>query len=140
MPHFGEALRHERERLGISLDEISSSTKVSIRYLRALEQSDFRQLPGGIINKGIVRSYINQLGLDQELWLNMFLNAWRESGSLGDEEAGWITFAENVSQNRHGRRRNTGLRWLGVILMIALIGGLGYALWLYTHGQLKLNF
>ena len=121
--------------MGMSLDDISSSTKVSIRYLRALEQNDFGQLPGGIINKGIVRSYVTQLGLDQDQWLGYFLSAWRESGAIGDEEAGWITFAENVSQNRISRRRGTGIRWLGVMLMIAVVAAAGVGIWLYVNNN-----
>jgi cytoskeleton protein RodZ len=136
LPQFGEALRQERERLGISLDQISSATKVSLRYLQALEQNEFRLLPGGILNKGIVRSYVTQLGLDQETWIEYFLASWRESGSLGDEEADWIAFAENVGSSRHGRRGSTGLKWLGVILMVALVGALAFGVWMHLNGRL----
>jgi len=136
---FGEALRQERERLGVSLEQISSATKVSIRYLRALELDEFRQLPGGIINKGIVRSYVSQLGLDQEAWLEYFLACWRESGSLGDEEAGWITFAENVSLNRHGRNKNNSWRWIGVFFLLAIVGLLAFGVWVYLKQRYHLE-
>src|SRR5260370_6288608 len=66
MSAFGERLRREREMRGITLDEISESTKISRRHLESLEREDFDSLPGGIFNKGFVRSYARFLGLDED--------------------------------------------------------------------------
>lgn len=66
MPSFGARLKQEREQRGISLDEISQSTKISTRLLHALEDEHFDQLPGGIFNKGFIRAYAHHLGLDEE--------------------------------------------------------------------------
>lgn len=63
---FGERLRREREMRGIGLDEIATATKISARNLRALEEEKFKQLPGGIFNKGFVRAYARFLGIDEE--------------------------------------------------------------------------
>src|SRR5260370_29519693 len=65
MSAFGERLRREREMRGITLDEISESTKISRRHLESLEREDFDSLPGGLFNKGFVRSYARFLGLDE---------------------------------------------------------------------------
>jgi len=63
---FGERMRRERELRGVSLEEISLSTKISKRHLDALEQENFDALPGGIFNKGFVRAYARYLGIDEE--------------------------------------------------------------------------
>jgi cytoskeleton protein RodZ len=63
---FGERLRRERELRGITLEEISGSTKISRRHLQALEEEDFDALPGGIFNKGFVRAYARYVGIDEE--------------------------------------------------------------------------
>src|SRR5271155_3741441 len=63
---FGEKLRKQREQQGITLDAISSTTKISTRMLRALEEEHFDQLPGGVFNKGFVRAYARQVGLDEQ--------------------------------------------------------------------------
>jgi cytoskeleton protein RodZ len=63
---FGDRLKREREMRGISLDEISHSTKIGTRLLKALEEEDFQKLPGGIFNKGFVRAYAKFLGIDEE--------------------------------------------------------------------------
>jgi cytoskeleton protein RodZ len=63
---FGERLRREREMRGVSLDEIAKATKIGTRSLKALEQEEFGKLPGGIFNKGFVRSYAKFLGMDED--------------------------------------------------------------------------
>jgi len=47
--------------------------------LRALEEEHFDQLPGGVFNKGFVRAYARQVGLDEEETLTDYLTALRES-------------------------------------------------------------
>ena len=66
MSAFGENLRREREMRGVSLEEISSATKISLRFLDAIEREDFAKLPGGIFSRSFVRSYARYLGLDEE--------------------------------------------------------------------------
>ncbi|MHB8217313.1 MAG: helix-turn-helix domain-containing protein [Candidatus Sulfotelmatobacter sp.] len=79
MGTFGEKLRKQRERRGLELDAISNSTKISTRMLRALEDEHFDQLPGGVFNKGFVRAYARQVGLDEEEAVTDYLAALRES-------------------------------------------------------------
>lgn len=69
---FGTELREERKRRGVDLAAISERTKVSERYLRALEADEHVQLPGGIFNKGMVRGYCRQLELDEQEWLGRY--------------------------------------------------------------------
>lgn len=66
MGNFGDRLRREREMRGITLEEISHSTKIGTRHLRSLENEEFSQLPGGVFNRGFVRAYAHFLGLDEE--------------------------------------------------------------------------
>ena len=79
MGAFGEKLRKQREQRGIALDAISNTTKISTRLLRALEDEHFDQLPGGVFNKGFVRAYARQVGLDEEEAIADYLAALRES-------------------------------------------------------------
>ena len=66
MPAFGENLRREREMRGVSLEEISSATKISIRFFQCIENEEFSKLPGGIFSRSFIRSYARYLGLDEE--------------------------------------------------------------------------
>src|SRR5215475_3403709 len=63
---FGDRIRREREMRGITLDEITESTKISRRHLEALEGEHFDQLPGGVFNKGFVKAYARFLGIDED--------------------------------------------------------------------------
>jgi cytoskeleton protein RodZ len=66
MAGFGEYLRREREMRGVSLGEISTATKISIRFLQAIENEELSKLPGGIFTRSFVRTYARYLGLDEE--------------------------------------------------------------------------
>jgi len=74
---FGSYLKHERELRGVPLDEIAQSTKISIRFLRALEENRFEDLPGEVFIKGFIRSYGQAIGSN----VDELLAAYHESGS-----------------------------------------------------------
>src|SRR5271154_4079826 len=101
MERFCDELRWERERRKVSLEKISEETKVSSRHLHALEAGEYNELPGGVFRKGIVRSYLGVLGLDEVSWLERFEASLRESGAATETED-WAEFAENVRRNRIG--------------------------------------
>jgi cytoskeleton protein RodZ len=63
---FGEHLRREREMRGVSLDEIAAATRISTRFLEALETEKWDQLPGGAFNRGFIRSIARFLGIDED--------------------------------------------------------------------------
>jgi cytoskeleton protein RodZ len=69
---FGRSLREARERRGISLRQIASTTKIGLTALEALERNDISRLPGGIFTRGIVRSYALEVGLDPDAAIQDF--------------------------------------------------------------------
>lgn len=73
MASFGENLRRERELRGVSLREIAEATKISVRFLQALEQDRVDVLPGGLFARAFVRQYARYLGLDAERYVAEFL-------------------------------------------------------------------
>lgn len=127
MGSFGEDLRMERLSRGIALEDITAVTKISQHHLLALEQDRFRQLPGGILNKGIVRGYASAVGLDQQDWTERFLRAYQASGQKL-EENDWEAFAANVGRARLRRREAAEfrLRWLGAILLFLAVALCGF--------------
>lgn len=136
MEHFGEALRCERQRRSVSLEDIAQTTKVTVRSLQALESDAFDQLPGGILSKGIVRSYVRFLGLDEGEWVERFLDASGQKNMPMSNEKDWAAFALNVSTHRSGRITDTKLRWAGVAALLLLLGGLGWIVWGYVHQRM----
>ena len=63
---FGESLKREREMRGVTLEEISAATRIATRFLQAIENEQWDQLPGGVFNRGFVRAVARYLGLDEE--------------------------------------------------------------------------
>jgi cytoskeleton protein RodZ len=69
---FGERLKRERELREVSLDELSKATRISSRFLLALENEDWGKLPGGVFGHGFVRSIARYLGLAEESLLGEY--------------------------------------------------------------------
>ncbi len=72
MRHNGSTLNTQqidlpalRQHKGVSLREIANSTKISIRFLQAIEEGDFEQLPGGIYNTSYIRQYAREIGYEE---------------------------------------------------------------------------
>ena len=66
MKNLGEYLRAERLARGISLEQISADTRISMSMLQAIEEGDTAQLPAPVFTKGFLRAYAEQIGLDPD--------------------------------------------------------------------------
>jgi cytoskeletal protein RodZ len=108
---FGEHLRREREMRGVSLDEISSATRISTRFLLALEREQWNQLPGGVFNRGFIRSVARYLGLDEEGLLAEYALVTKDKPQIAP-------VADSPAQTRHRP-------WPWVLLLIVILLGAG---------------
>jgi len=63
---FGDRLKREREMRGVSLNEVAAGTRIATKYLEALENDQWDHLPGGVFNRGFIRSIARFLGLDED--------------------------------------------------------------------------
>ena len=63
---LGAALRVEREKRGLDLEDAAHKLKISARLLRALEEGDEKSLPPLAYTKGFIRSYASYVGLSAE--------------------------------------------------------------------------
>ena len=61
---IGQELQKARLDKGLSLDDIQQTTKIQKRYLAAIENGQFDQLPGAFDERAFVRQYANAVGLD----------------------------------------------------------------------------
>jgi cytoskeleton protein RodZ len=110
LPSFGEKLKLEREKRNITLDQVSVSTKIGIRMLRALEENQFNQLPGGIFNKGFVRAYSRVVGLDEEQTIADYLQASGDSAPPSTEvvdSPAATSRSEKPQKERNDRRKSS---------------------------------
>jgi len=66
MTNFGASFKKARESKGITLDQIAKETRISTRFLAAIEDEEFELLPGGIFNRGFVRTFAERVGLEPD--------------------------------------------------------------------------
>ncbi|MEA3364625.1 MAG: helix-turn-helix domain-containing protein [Candidatus Hydrogenedentes bacterium] len=71
----GNELRERREARGLSLTEAYKRVHIPIRYLEALEQSNFEELPEPCFVKGFLKSYCAFLDLNAERFVNLYHEA-----------------------------------------------------------------
>jgi cytoskeleton protein RodZ len=137
MERFCDELRWERERRKVSIETICDQTKIASRHLLALEAGEYSALPGGVFRKGIVRSYLAALGLEEVPWIERFEASLRESGAANSEAKDWTEFAENVRRNRGDSESPNTMRWMGVAMMLGSLMALGWGVWKFAlHGRL----
>ena len=63
---FGDRLRRQRERQGVSLTEIAETTKVAASLFASLERGDCSRWPGGVYNRAFIRGYAKAVHLDAD--------------------------------------------------------------------------
>jgi cytoskeletal protein RodZ len=69
------ALSTIRRNRGISLQQIADQTKISLRSLEAIEQGDYRKLPGGIYNTSYIKQYARAIDYDESEILSAYHRA-----------------------------------------------------------------
>ena len=126
---FGSYLKHERELRGVPLDDIAQSTKISVRFLRALEEGRFEDLPGEVFIKGFIRSYGQAIGSN----VDELLAAYHESGAKRQDTK---TPSTEISPSREESSEEPPFVFptkavLGFVAALLIIGGGAY--WLTSN-------
>lgn len=117
---FGEYLKRERELREISLREISDDTKVSFRYLEALEEDNESPLPAPVFIKGFIRSYAQYVGLDPDEALLRYQEYRKCQESSGTRSGSGAD--PSTAMGPPGDRS----LWVWIVLILLLIGGAIY--------------
>jgi cytoskeleton protein RodZ len=120
---FGSMLRAAREQRGVSLSQISSTTKIPIAALEALERNDVSRLPGGLFSRAFVRSYALQVGLDPDATIEKFITQFPELAMTAA-----LAAAEQQDQEKqHDSNQRTAATFLRLIaISVPVVAGLLY--------------
>ncbi|UTT44240.1 helix-turn-helix domain-containing protein [Exiguobacterium aurantiacum] len=57
-------MKQRREASGLTLDQIQQTTKIQKRYIIAIEEGDYKNLPGSFYARAFIKTYAESLGLD----------------------------------------------------------------------------
>ncbi len=109
---------------GVSLEEISAATRISIRFLEAIEGEELSKLPGGIFTRSFVRTYARFLGLDEERVLTDCQLAGRQKPEVDIRRIA----AKRARQNGAALRT----RLIGLAVAAVLLAS-GYALFRHSR-------
>jgi cytoskeletal protein RodZ len=129
MDDIGTMLREARERRKLSLAELSTSTKIPISRLRAIEANEVDKLPGGFYTRAFIRAYAQELGLDPVEIMNRYAAQFAPPSELPEDQTPADHPAEPSSV--HGARPVHRLRPLalgaaGLAIAVALYAASTY--------------
>lgn len=82
---FGAWLRTQREARGVTLQAVVEASKISLRYLEALEADRFDILPAPVFVRGFLREYARVVGLDGDEVVNFYLLSQPSGGERSAE-------------------------------------------------------
>ena len=83
---LGEKLRQAREGRGISLSEVAEQTRISPHYIESIELDNYKPLPGGIFNKGFIKSFAKYVGVDEQEALADYMLVINQNEGKEDED------------------------------------------------------
>ncbi len=115
---LGEKLRQAREGRGISISEVAEQTRISPLYLESIENDDYRPLPGGIFNKGFVKSFAKYVGIDENEAMEDYARISARQENVADENSSRSYRPEVLTDD------SSGPSMLPTVILAAIILGL----------------
>ena len=89
-----------RKRQGLSIEQIASSTKINVRYLKAIEAGDWSELPEGVYRRSYMRQYLAAIASDADV--PEFPSNELEDQHPGASTSGWFARLWAKLASRHG--------------------------------------
>ena len=115
---FGSYLKSERELRGVPLEEVAATTKIHIRFLIALENNQFDELPGEVFVKGYIRSFAKVIGFDENEMLSAYGSSKRKLSPITENESVPTKNKTAIDKNIIG----------GLGLAILVLAGVGWGI------------
>ncbi|MGW3648744.1 helix-turn-helix domain-containing protein [Streptomyces sp. NPDC000878] len=121
-PSIGRALQQARIAAGLTVDDVSSATRVRIAIVHAIEQDDFDACGGDVYARGHIRTLARAVHLDPEPLLTRFADA--RGGRPAPTPAAPLFEAERIRPERRGPNWTAAM----VAAIVAVIGFVGFTL------------
>lgn len=122
---LGEKLREAREERGISVSEVAEQTRISPLYISSIEKDDYKPLPGGIFNKGFVKSYAKFIGIDEHEALQDYARIVTETE--GKEDDGLRKYRPEVLTDDNSTSSMVPTIIFAGIILALMTGGILFA-------------
>ncbi|GJL56377.1 MAG: XRE family transcriptional regulator [Nitrospirales bacterium] len=115
---IGVYLKKIREAQGLSLDQVASLTRIQPKFLQALEDEVFEQLPERVFTRGFVRTYARSLGISEEDALRRFSdssNDYYQQGQKAQHQA-----QLQIQEEKRGKLNRNLVIIISIIILVAL--------------------
>ena len=110
----GALLRTEREKQGLTCEDIADATKLRRHFIEAMEEEQWGELPPSVFVKGFITSYARTLNLDAREILDLYE---RDAPAESDDHRFY-------AEPKKGKRW-----WIFIVLILLACAGLAYYLW-----------
>jgi len=128
MSELGQWLREARQAKGFSLVEAEVGTRIRSKFLNALEEGNYDELPAEVYTKGFLRNYALFLGLDPAEALERYRQ--RETDRRGGEPGLFRPLEVTLFQGTLGRLR------VRLLLLVLIVSTITAGLWAWRTGRL----
>jgi cytoskeletal protein RodZ len=118
---IGATLAAARRRAGMTVGDVSRSTRVTEPIIRGIEQDDYAACGGDFYARGHIRAIARAVGEDPAPLIDEFDSTWQSAREITAAEA----FGPGLPIRTRERRR---VRWTAflVVLVLAVLGFAGY--------------
>jgi len=118
---LGEKLRAAREARGVTISEVAEQTRIAPMYIECIENDNYKPLPGGIFNKGFVKSYARFIGYDEQQALGEYNSLLSQTEGIQEDHTKTYR-PEVLTDDRASQSTLPTLIFAGIILAL-MTGG-----------------
>jgi cytoskeletal protein RodZ len=115
---LGEELKRRREQAGIDLGDIAQATCIGVRFLRAIEDNDFKALPGGLFTRSFIRSYARYVGMDENAAIRLYFQ------QTGEGETPEYDLTGETVRAKARSSMWTNVAIVLAVLLVLILGGI----------------
>ena len=115
----GQVLADARKSKGLSLEDVSARLKITVPYLKALEDCEYDQLPGTAFVRGYLRSYAKLVEVDDKHILSLY-------GETVQADEQVARMLREKPLDNHGVPGGKWLAIVSLVLLVAFVGGSVY--------------
>lgn len=121
MSDLGQLLKKARTERGLSLDQLQETTKIRKRYLEAIEEGNFKILPGNFYVRAFIKSYSEAVGLEPEEVLRLYRNVIPVANPEYTIEPIRRKRRNSTSSDKFSKWASTILMWVFPLMIIGII-------------------
>lgn len=135
--NIGETLREARKKKNISLDELQQKTKIQKRYLAAIEENDFSELPSKFYARNFIRQYAAAVGIEAQPLIDVYDG--KDQAPVKESEPEHVGVSRKVKhEDPRALRLQASLPAVVLgLIAVAIIAVVGYTTWLdHKEGNL----